>query len=100
MPYVYDEDGYVRDWGRSNIYHVSDDGYVAAWKMWQVTIWWKKPSHHWYENPFFHVERFGNIPRHYNNYFHRTVGRTDDIVFVVECCIWSQLYGWRIAESD
>ena len=96
MPHLYDESGYVSDWGLPNINHLTVDGYVAAWKTWQVIIWWKRSSEHWHEHLTFYVERFQNIQHHYNKYFHCQIPQyTHDRIFVVECCIWSSLNGWE-----
>ena len=46
MPYLYDDQGYYADWGAPNIYYLTADGEVPAWKTWKVTIWWKRTSHH------------------------------------------------------
>ena len=96
MPYLYDDQGYDADWGASNIYYLTADGEVPAWKTWKVTIWWKITyTDHWHEHLTFHVERFRHVPRHYNRYFETSAGRTDRIVFVIECWIWSQSDGWE-----
>ena len=94
MPYVYNEHGYVADWGPPNFHYYPVDVTVSAWKTLQVSIWWNRPSNYWRESLFFHVERWSDIPHHYNNYFLMS-GETCDIVFVVDCCTWSKLYGWE-----
>ena len=94
MPYVYNEHGYVADWGPPNFHYYPVDVTVSAWNTLQVSIWWNRPSNYWRESLFFHVERWSDIPHHYNFYF-LTSGETCDIVFVVDCCIWSELYGWE-----
>ena len=95
MPFYYDEAGSVADWGPSNIQYCGDHGYVVAWEMWQVKIWWKRSSHPWNEQFIFHVEHFDSILRHWNTYFPCIQGCTDRIVFVVECWVWSFEGGWE-----
>ena len=93
--YLYDESGHVTNWGRPNINVFTANGWVDAWQVWKITVWWKRRSYPWHEKCTFYVERFSNIPQHYNNYFECGYGHTDRIVFVVECWMWPFEEGWE-----
>ena len=95
MPFTYDESGYVADWGPPNIHYCGDHGYVPAWEMWKVKIWWRISSHPWNEQFIFYVENFESILQHWHSYFPCTQGFTDRIVFEVECWVWSIEGGWE-----
>ena len=96
MPYLYDDQGSVSDWGAPNITHLTINGHEPSWKTWKVTVWWKRTSHHWHAELIFYVERFRHVPQHYNRYFDTSLtGRTDRVVFEVELWIWSESEGWE-----
>ena len=92
--FLYDESGLVIDWGRPNIQECTVNGWVDAWQMWKVTIWWKRTSYPWHEKCTFYVERFNRIPQHYQKYFECGDGHTDRIVFSMEVWIWTFEEGW------
>ena len=96
--YLYDESGNVIDWGRPNIMVISPNGWVGAWQVWQVTVWWKRTSYPWHEKCTFYVERFNKIPQHYTKYHECGYGHTDRIVFSMEIWQWSFREGWEFKD--
>ena len=119
MPYVYNEYGYVSDWGPPTFHYYEVDATVSAWETFKVSIWLNRALSYWRESLFFYVERWSDIIDHYNNYFSTsgqslffyvdrwsdiidhnnncfsTSGETCGIAFVVDSFIWSELYGWE-----